>query len=179
MNTRLNIGLIILLVVLNTFTSCDSTTSPGQSPCGDPSPHLQKISLVLDGKLYDFDSLPGFVYSIEKRWSSFTSEFTVKYTRFGDGPEYSLLLKLPMYKTGLYGWSDRSIDSNAFGFQFDIDSLPMAKRRSYRSVVGSTNVIVYDSQGNDSLFSTFCGKVRDDSGAILELTDGMCYFIDQ
>lgn len=175
--------LLVLVVTLGVlFNSCDSSTSSTQPTiCGDPSLHLQKICFMLNGTSYDFDSLASAGSSTMKSFDGWfdKTDFTIEFTAYSRELECIVTLKIPKYRTGVYRWENRNIDSNGYGIQINLDSTP-GLRLKHRSMSGNTNIIVFDApnDGRDSLFGTFCGTVKDNTGNILEITDGRFYSID-
>lgn len=170
--------LLVLVLALGVLSnSCDSSTSVQQSACGDPNLHERKRSFILGDELIDFDSLKAFSYHIYTSWDWLKSAFTIEFGTWGGSPDVELTLKFSKYESGVYFWEDRTRDSTDYGCQLRIDSL--GHSITYRSISGVTNLRVYDSPDRepDSIFATFCGKVKDDNGNIFEVSDGKFYYV--
>lgn len=163
---------LLLITASFLFVSCDSnTSSQQQAVCSDPSLRSREVSFTLNGRRYNEANL--FPYGSIIFFSSNGVKVSVAYGGFaGDSlGNFSMELSWPQLRSGIYYWGDRTQDSNATGCTLTFDS--STHRYRYRSVSGITNVLVYS---HDSLFGTFCGKVKTDAGELVEIADGKFYF---
>lgn len=160
-----------MLPLFFVFSGCESdTSSSNQVPCGDPSLRVSGISFTLNGIRYN-DSIS---YGSSMLHTRGFSKVSLKYFWSGPGPDtirnFYLNLSWPHYRSGIYPWDDRSSDSSAYGCTIYIDGTPSSN--TYNSVSGSTNVLLIPGSERDSIFGTFCGRMKNDRGEVMEVTDG-------
>ena len=165
------IGYYLAILVLIMFLACESeTTPPNQESCGDPSDRIMRVSFTLDGRNYDLDSFESLFGSNNFRTNGDTTY--ADYHRETNSLYYQLKLAWPANDTSAtFSWQNSTKYLEGYGCFITTDSL--LEKRRFMPTNGSTTIAMY----GDTIFGTFCGKLKDSLGGTHDLSNGRFYYI--
>jgi len=185
----IHIILLLLLTIAPLLSGCknDNPVSSIDSDCGIVT-FEHKYVFYLTGSGYSNTPIPDTVVAglyptpiiIELKYDG--RIYTYSYTEENlllqnDTVKVYLRLTTPSNATGSYPWSDLNVDSNASGCLLRLSNMSGKKTVTYRSISGNTSIKLFQQNPPlwDSLFTSYCGNLKDSLGNVVTLTKGKFY----
>ena len=176
----------VTVVGLLSLSSCskDNPSSSDTNGACNPAAAVRRNAFTIDGNGYsniilNLDTIgssqstilrsTGSVYTYDKLIFSLTLN--------NDTVGLLLHLRFPSISSGSYSWADRSRDTSAMGCSVVLYHLDGSIFHSYNSVSGGTNMKLFQTNpvAWDSMFSSYCGTLKDSLGNTITLTNGTFY----
>ena len=178
---RLHSFCILLLISSTLLPGCSSPVSP-------PTVALaHKIAFELNGGIFDhrvisYDSTDALTDAVTPKTGRI--EYYANFEVPGSAPrdETTLEISLPSAQDGTYQWGNLVSDSTALGCTIiRIEKSQPGVYTYYKSISGQTTVRMFIRSNNtsftvDSLFGTFSGQLKDPSGNLITVSNGVLFF---